>query len=76
MDGQSTVGPLSQDYGISGIKTAMNSNFGMSILPSSCYTRKEFQALPTSGMGGASTHVDHIRKLPFYASLWQLTAQD
>ena len=55
---------------------AMNLNFGMNILPLSCYTRKEFQAPPISGVNGASELVDRIRKLPFYTSVWQLTAQD
>jgi len=50
-------------------------NLGVMILTLSCYTRtrKEFRATPTSGLGGASTQVDHVRKLPFYASLWQFT---
>ena len=30
----------------------MNLNFGMNILPSSCYTCDKFQAPPTSGLGG------------------------
>ena len=55
---------------------AMNLNFGMNILPSSCYTRKEFRVPPTSGLGGAITRVDRVRKSPFYASLWLLTIQD
>ena len=54
----------------------MNLNFGMNILQLSCYTRKEFRAPPISGVGGASERVDHIRKSPFYASLWRLTAWD
>ena len=54
----------------------MNLNFGMNILPSSCYTRKEFRAPPICGMGGARSCVDRIWKLLFYASLWWLTAQD
>ena len=29
--------------------------------------------MPTSGMGGANAHVDHILKLLFYATLWSLT---
>ena len=37
---------------------------------------QEFPAPPTSGLGGAIARVDHIQKSPFYASLWQLTAQD
>ena len=55
---------------------AMNLNFGMKVLPSSCYTRKEFLAPPTSGLGRAITRVDHVRKSLFYASLWQLTTRD
>ena len=31
---------------------------------------------PTFGVGGASAHVDSVKKSPFYASLWRLTAQD
>ena len=54
----------------------MNFNFGMNILPSSCYTRKEFRATPKSGMGGASAHVNRVQKSPFYASLWRITIQD
>ena len=61
---------------ISGTIAATNLNFGMNILPSSCYTRKEFRAPPISSMGGAQSCVDRIRKLPFYASLWQLIAWD
>ena len=37
------------------------------------HTRKKFRAVPTSGLGRASTRVDRVRKLPFYASLWWLT---
>ena len=29
-----------------------------------------------SGVGGASVRVNRIRKSPFYASLWRLTARD
>jgi len=47
--------------------------FGVMILTSSCYTHKDFCATPTSGLGGVSTWVDRVRKLPFYASLWQFT---
>ena len=42
----------------------------------SCYTRKEFRAQPTYGMGGASALVDLIRKSPFFAVLCSLTARD
>ena len=52
------------------IKIAMNT------LTLSYYTRKEFRAPPISGMDGASARVDRVRKSPFYAVLWQLTAQD
>ena len=52
------------------IKIAMNT------LTLSYYTHKKFRAPPTSGMGRASARVDHVRKSPFYAALWQLTAQD
>ena len=52
------------------IKIAMNT------LTLSYYTRQEFRALPISGMGGASTRVDRVRKSPVYAVLWQLTARD
>ena len=51
-------------------------NFGMNILPSSCYTSKEFRAPPISGMDGARGRVDCVQKLPFYASLWRLTTRD
>ena len=34
------------------------------------------QAPPTSGVGRASGHIDLVRKSPFYASLWQVTAPD
>ena len=54
----------------------MNLSFGMNILPSSCYTCKEFRAPPTSGMGRVSTRVNHVRKSQSYASIWQLTTQD
>ena len=54
----------------------MDLNFGMIILPSSYYTRKEFRAPPIYCVGGASAHVDRVRKSPFYASLWRLTSQD
>jgi hypothetical protein len=54
----------------------MNLKPGMNILPSSYYTHCEFGATPTSGMGGASEHIDHVLKSPFYASLWRLTAQE
>ena len=54
----------------------MDLNFGMIILLSSCYTCKEFQAPPISGVGGATTRVDRIRKSLFYASLWWLTSLD
>ena len=40
----------------------MNLNFGMIIiLPSPCYTHKEFRAMLTSGMGGANTHQSHLK---------------
>jgi len=48
---------------------ATDFNFGVKILTSSCYTRKEFRATPTSGLAGASAQVDGVRKSPFYASL-------
>jgi len=54
---------------------ATDFNFGVMILKSSCYTRKEFCTTPTSGLGRASTRVDRVRKLPFYAPLWQFTIQ-
>ena len=54
----------------------MNFKLGMNIVPSSCYTWYVLRAPPTSGVGGANVHVDRIRKSPFYASLWRLTAQD
>jgi len=38
---------------------ATDFNFGVMILISSCSCRKEFCAPPTSGLGGASTQVDH-----------------
>ena len=40
------------------------------------YTRCRSRAPPISGVGGASTHVDRVRKSPFYAPLWLLTARD
>jgi len=56
--------------------TATDFNFGVKILTSSsCYTCKKFRATPTSGLGGASTRVDHVQKSLFYASLWQFTVQ-
>ena len=55
---------------------ATDLNFGTIILSSSYYTRKKFQAPLISGVGEARAHIDRIRKLPFYASLWQLTARD
>ena len=55
---------------------AMNLNFGMIILPSSCYTHNEFRALPISGVGGASARIDDIQISPFYVSLWWLTSRD
>jgi len=30
---------------------------------------------PFPGLGGASTRVNHVRKLLFYASIWQFTVQ-
>ena len=51
------------------IKIAVNT------LTLSCYACKEFRAPPTSGVGGASARVDHVRKLLFYASFWQLTVR-
>ena len=51
---------------------AMNLNFGMNILPSSWYIRKEFRAPPISGMDGAHGRVDRVRKLLFYALLLTL----
>ena len=54
----------------------MTIKIAMNILTLSCYVCKEFLALPTSGMGSASTHVNRIQKSPFCALLWQPTAQD
>ena len=54
----------------------MDLKVGMIILPSSSYNQKEFRALPITDVGGASAHVDRIRKSPFYASFWQLTSRD
>ena len=54
---------------------ATDVNFGVMILTSSCYTGKEFRAKSTSSLGGASARVNHVQKLPFYASLWQLSDQ-
>ena len=54
----------------------MNFKLGMNILPSSCYTQYELRAQPITGVGGASARVDRVRKSPFYASLWRLTARD
>ena len=45
------------------------------ILSSSYYIRCKSRAPPTSGIGGASGRVDRVRKSPFYAPLWQLTAR-
>jgi hypothetical protein len=61
---------------ISGTIAAMNLKPCMNIHPSSYYTRCEYGAPPTSGVGGASECADRVRKSPFYASLWQLTARD
>ena len=52
----------------------MNLKPGMNILPSSYYTRYKLRVLPTSGMGGMSTCVDHVQIMPFYAPLWRLMA--
>jgi len=52
---------------------ATDSNFGVMILTSSCYTRKKFCAMPTSSLGRASARVNRIQKLLFYASLRQFT---
>ena len=54
---------------------ATDFNLGVMILTSSCYTGKEFRAKSTSSLGGASARVNHVQKLPFYASLWQLSDQ-
>jgi len=54
---------------------ATDLNFGVMILTSSCYTGKEFHAMSTSSLGGASARVNHVQKSPFYASLWQLSDQ-
>ena len=35
----------------------MDLKFGMIILPSSYYTRKEYRAPPTSGVGGVSASI-------------------
>ena len=56
-------------------KAATDFNFGVKILTSSCYTRKKFHAMPTSGLGRVSMRVDRVQKSPFYASLWQFTVQ-
>ena len=48
----------------------------MNTLTLSCCTHKEFRAPPTSCMGWASAHINRVRKLLFYAVLWQLTARD
>ena len=55
---------------------AMDLKFGVIILPSSCYTCKQFRASPTSGMGVVSLRVEHVQKSPFYASVWQFTSRD
>jgi len=44
---------------------ATDFNFGVIILTSSCYTCKELNATPNSGLGGASARVDRVQKLPF-----------
>ena len=54
----------------------MNFKPGMNILQSSYYTCYKLRAPLTSGMGGASAHVDRIQKTPFYGPLWWLTAWD
>ena len=54
----------------------MDLKFSMIIFLSSCYTRKELQDPPISCVGGAIALVDHVQKLPFYASLWRLTSRD
>ena len=56
----------------------MNLKLDLNIVPSSCYTRYKLLPPPISSVGGASVHVDRIRKSPFYTctSLWQLTARD
>jgi len=54
---------------------ATDFNFGVKIFTSSWYTHKEFCTMFTSGFGRASTRVDRVQKLLFYASLWQFTVQ-
>ena len=54
----------------------MNLKLDLNIVPSSCYTHYKLLPPPISSVGGASVHVDRIRKSPFYTSLWQLTARD
>ena len=54
----------------------MNFKPGMNILTSSYYTRCKSRTPPTSAVGGAGKRIDRVQKLPFYASLWRLTAQD
>jgi len=56
-------------------KAATDFNFGVMILTSPCYTGKEFRAMSTSGLGGASARANYIRKSPFYTSHWQLSVQ-
>ena len=63
-------------FNISGTIAAMNFNPGMNVLTSSCYTSSKLRAPPTSGVGEANKCVDCVRKSPFYASLWRLTARN
>ena len=60
---------------ISGTIAAMSFKPSMNIHSSSYYTRCKLRASPTSGVDGASVCV-HVRKSPFYAPLWRLTASD
>ena len=50
-------------------------NFGVMIFTSSCYTLKEFHAMPTIWFEQGEQAVNHVWKLPFYASLWLFTVR-
>ena len=50
----------------------MNINLGINILPSSCYTRKEFLTPPTSSVGSTNECVEKS----LLCLSWQLTAKD
>ena len=54
----------------------MNFEPGMNILPSSYLHSLQIAGPAHIRCGGASGRVHLVRKSPFYATLWQLTARD